>query len=71
MSELAPKPEAVYIYLCVILHSNDSMHMLRLHVVDPLLWLVKVVINTVESQNYGSAVLLKDDKICIMERAIG
>ena len=24
----------IYIYLCVVLHGNDSMHMLRHHVVD-------------------------------------
>ena len=24
----------IFIYLCVILHGNDSMHMLRHHVVD-------------------------------------
>ncbi len=40
------KPEAEYIYiyihLCVILHSNHSMRMLRYHMVDHLPWLVKV-----------------------------
>ena len=46
------KPEAVYIiiYLCMILHSNDSMRMLRHRVVDRLLWLIKVVINAVEGR---------------------
>ena len=63
--QILDKPEAVYIYLCVILHSNHSMCMLRYHVVDCLLRLAKVVINAVdESRSRGSAVWLelKDDK---------
>ena len=37
----------------MILHSNNFMRMLGHHVVDRLLWLVKVVINTVGRSNCG------------------
>ena len=40
----------IFIYLCVMLHINDSMCMLRHHVVDCLPWLIKVVINAVEGR---------------------
>ena len=69
----------LYIYLCVILHGNDSMRMFRHHVVD-LQWQVKVVINADRRSNppnRGSAVWwfelmgLRRIQICVMERAIG
>ena len=46
-----PEVEYIYIYICAwILHSNNSMRMVRHHVLDCLLWLVKVVIDTVNGQ---------------------
>ena len=69
--------EAVYIdiYLCMILHGNDSMRMLRHHVVD-LTVTGKGCHQGRLKVNRGSAVWLKlkglrQIKICVVEHAVG
>ena len=47
------RKRCIYIYLCVILHGNDSMRMLRHHVVD------LTVIGKGRPRNHGSAVWLE------------
>ena len=66
----------IFIYLCIILHSNGSTCMLRHHVVDRLSWLVKVVINAVSRSKIGITAVQcgsssRAIKICVMEHAIG